>query len=269
MNVTAQKVRLSLGEISTEVEIEHPRLASAIAHIFRTFIDESAFSPELSLAYDSDTWRANIDGETHEWFGFDVAVCYLEDLIAEKILDGFSDCLLLHSAAVMDERVAILLVGQSGSGKTTLALELVRRGMTYATDEFTVISSCGKTIQPFPRAATRKFDGPTPEGLDFLSSDEGDFRSHFLPEHRASLETASLPSPMIVFPKFIAGVHADAQSIDSAETCARLLPSVFKFENREKQQWPLLANLVTRARAIDLKFGDAKEAVDSILSQIK
>jgi hypothetical protein len=278
MSVTAQSVHLSLNNVALEIETQREELSFAIAHIYRRFLfgdsageaKRSSQSHEIAcnsaISSSDQTWQAQIDDEEFEWTGFDVAVCCLEDAVADRLLKPFRDSLLIHSAAVANQSKTIFLAGPSGSGKTTLALELVNRGMKFITDEFSIVRPFRGEIQPFPRAATRKFNGSVPEGFSFRSGGDDSFRSHFLPINTCGLDAIALQNTFLIFPKFVQGHELSVNSMDSGEACALLLPSIFDFENRENEQWLQAAEFVTRSQSFEVKFGDAKIAADSILT---
>lgn len=53
---------------------------------------------------------------------------------------------VLHAAALSFRGRTALFLGESGAGKSTLALELVRRGWTYLSDEFAPLCAGGQVI---------------------------------------------------------------------------------------------------------------------------
>jgi len=53
---------------------------------------------------------------------------------------------LVHAAALASERGAVLLVGPSGCGKSTLSLALTTRGMSYITDDCTLVDDEGLVV---------------------------------------------------------------------------------------------------------------------------
>jgi len=61
-----------------------------------------------------------------------------------------SNALVLHGAAVVQDGKAAVVLAPSGGGKTTIALELVRRGWRFLSDDFAVLAS-DSTVLPFPR----------------------------------------------------------------------------------------------------------------------
>jgi hypothetical protein len=69
------------------------------------------------------------------------------------LMDSIGSVAMLHAAAVTDERGgALVLGGPSGHGKSSLALELVRRGHGFLSDEIAPLDLARSRVSPFPRA---------------------------------------------------------------------------------------------------------------------
>jgi hypothetical protein len=243
----------------------------ALAHIYRPFVvdDHIDSLPSPQTTQNVEAWRASVDGKEFVFAELHSAIRTLEDVVAQRLLREVANCLLLHAAAVSDDRLCILVVGASGCGKTTIALELVRRGMRYMTDEFTAIEACGTVLRPFPRSATQKFDSQTPLGMTLKIPGEQDYRAHILPDHRSELTAYPMPSCRIIFPKYQKDIAPAARPLCRAEICARLMPSIFDFEGHEEDVWPILANLVTRSSACEFSYREAKTDLDLAMNLLR
>ncbi len=109
---------------------------------------------------------------------------YLEWEIFHAYVDEISEYLsVFHSASVVKDGKAILLVGESGKGKTTLTLALIKRGFHYLSDDQSVVHPEKLKILPAPKALHLKG-----KSLEFFPS--------------LSPEFVPLPYP----PKFFPGV---------------------------------------------------------------
>ena len=267
-------LQLQLGSSTVDFASERKELWTAIHHIYRAFLTDpestsasGSGSPELpGSVSDMSPWRASVNGELFELDEFEWALRSVEDTIADRLLEAYADCLLLHAGAVSRDDTTYLVVGKSGSGKTTTTLEFLRRGFLYLTDEFTAIEPDGATIRPFPRSATRKFNSLIPAGSALQVSEEQGYRSHMLPDNRALLQPRAMNSCRIIFPTHDGEVTPQARLLDSAELCARLMPSIFDFEGNEKTLWPALSSLVTNAQACELDYNNAKTDLDIALN---
>ena len=257
-------LHLQLGKTLVEVATECSALRGVLAHIYRPFVADGHIHslPALQHIPSDSEWRASVDGQEFVFDEFQTAVRALEDVVANRLLQEVSHCLLIHAAAVRHDHVCILVIGPSGRGKTTIALELVRRGMQYLTDEFTAIEPCGAVLRPFPRSAAQKFQSDTPLGVTLAIPGEPGYRAHMLPDHRSTLTPHSISSFKIIFPTHQAHRVPEARPLGSAEICARLMPSIFNFEGREQAIWPILANVVTRASACEFIYREVKSDLD-------
>jgi hypothetical protein len=74
----------------------------------------------------------------------------LEAVIYEAIPGWHRERVLLHAACVQRGGAALLLIGRSGAGKSSLALEALRRGFVYFSDELSVTD--GERLWGIPRA---------------------------------------------------------------------------------------------------------------------
>jgi hypothetical protein len=89
-------------------------------------------------------------------------------VILGSVLRKNSGFFLIHGAALCREGRGVVLAGMSGSGKTTLALELMRRGLSFCSDEIAAISRETHLLHPFPRGiGAREGTSELIQGLDF------------------------------------------------------------------------------------------------------
>ena len=269
--IASNKLHLQLRESSVEFVADRRELTSVVGHIYKPFIvgHRESSLPSLESLRDGKGWNFSINGHEMAYHRFDFALRAIEDLIANQLLRARKDCLLLHAAAVVSAgEHSILVIGPSGSGKTTTSLELIRRGMCYLTDEFTAIDRDTSCIFPFPRSATRKFAGPTPDGENLVIPQEEDYRSHYLPHHRAPLTPQKLGECSLIFAHHDKSTSPRVEPLSSAQVCARIMPSIFDFEGREHDQWPTIAQLATQATAIDFRFRDASTDLNLALREL-
>ena len=236
-----------------------------MAHIYRAFTTEPVSCPPTSIAdvVDGDGFAASIDGREYRFADFTSAVFAIKDALADRLLKELPRSLLLHAATVVDDHCTIIAVGRSGSGKTTVALELVRRGMRYVTDEFTAID--GMAIHPFPRSAIRKFDGPVPAGVNLEIPDGRNYRAYMLPDRRVGLRPILVKRPWLIFLSRFESGSATVRSISPGETCTQLMQSVFGIPGHETAMWPALADVATGARSCVLEYGNAERDLDLAL----
>ena len=137
--------------------------------------------------------------------------------------------------------------------------------MRYLSDEFAIVDREASRIQPFPRAATRKADGPSPPGERVGFLDDWGFRDYVLPDLRCDVSPRPLRPRWILFPRHAPDATPRAERLDARETSARFMTQVFDFEGAEAERWPALANLVSGARACAFDFREAAADLDLAL----
>ncbi|MAR11879.1 MAG: hypothetical protein CL681_18185 [Blastopirellula sp.] len=265
------RLQLQLRESRVEFTAERLELLTVVGHIYKPFVvgDFEHALPDLNTVRDGVGWHFSINGREMNCSRFDFALREIEDIIARCLLRARKDCLPLHAGAVLSATNQIVLViGPSGSGKTTTSLELVRRGMSYLTDEFAAIDKATTCIFPFPRSATRKFAGPIPEGENLVIPQEQDYRSHYLPRNRTSLSPQDLSHCSLIFSRHDQTADPCVTPLSSAQVCARMMPSVFGFEGREQDHWPTISQLAPHATAIDFRFRDASTDLNLALREL-
>lgn len=79
---------------------------------------------------------------------FDYAHTSLVNVALAQVRSHF----LIHGAALSADGAGIILAGHAGCGKTTLALELVRRGFRFLSDDVAAIACADHRLYPFPKS---------------------------------------------------------------------------------------------------------------------
>jgi len=264
-------VRFAFGDTSVEVRSACAPLLAALGHLYRVFAEQEVVFPpgDLSEVGGAAPVEAWLGGSRKRFASVGDAVYELDQEIEPRLLAHTGQMLRVHAAAVESAHQTLLLVGLSGSGKTTLALELVKRGWRYLSDEFTIVDAEARTIQPFPRAAIRKRESAGPPGDRIHFDDAWGYRDYLLPDHRADLAPRPLRPRWIVFPTHSPQRPPSVAPLESGEVCARFLPSIFDFDGAERTRWPALANLVEGSRACALSFREAATDLDLALDLLE
>jgi hypothetical protein len=95
----------------------------------------------------------------------ELTLAYLAERLERHIVEHAQTRIFVHAAVLGWKGRAVVVPGSSTSGKTTLAVELVRRGALYLTDEFAVFDRRGR-VHPFPKPlSVRNHNGAGPRQL--------------------------------------------------------------------------------------------------------
>ncbi len=93
-----------------------------------------------------------LNGQTHLINDPDTLFDYAHTSILNAALAQIRTHFLIHGAALSADGAGIILAGHSGCGKTTLALELVRRGFRFLSDDIAAIACADHRLYPFPKS---------------------------------------------------------------------------------------------------------------------
>jgi hypothetical protein len=161
----------------------------------------------------------------------------------------------VHSAVVGWTGAAILLPGTSGSGKTTLALELVRAGATYYSDEFAVLDRRGR-VHPFARSATMR------------NPETGEARRVPL-EPAAAAGLMPLPVGLVVATEYREGADWKPRSLSRAEAVLALLANAIAVRREPARVIAALERATARGRALEGPRGEAGAVAGLILEALE
>lgn len=155
--------KLTLCFFDTEADIlsdSGPHI-DLFARMYRRFLAEGPPSPaqppdKFILQTRSDNpWGKpvlNLDGEI--WPVDDPGLLngYFYDCILNAIIGRVRSHFLIHAGVVAWDGQGVILAGDASHGKTTLALELVRRGFKFLSDEMAALGRADQQVHPFPRS---------------------------------------------------------------------------------------------------------------------
>ena len=179
----------------------------------------------------------------------------------------------VHGAAVAAGRKGVLLVGAHGAGKTSMAIALARHGAALLTDEVALVQPADLELTPFRRdlilhsGSERMF--PELAGRDcVLFKRRADCR-HLTPL-AVDPESPELPVHLrhIVFPLFRPDASTSIRCIGEAEVARILLRQSFNLEEFGERGLELVARMVETCNAVEVEFGDAREAAAALMREI-
>ncbi len=175
--------------------------------------------------------------------------------------------LQLHAGTVARQGRALLLVGPPESGKTSLTLGLGLRGWSLLGDEVALLESdalgvraCRRDLILRPGTQALLFP-QAPQIPDFKWAEGNCYFSPRLvgppPDDRA--EPAKL-----IFPALRLGAAVVRQPLGSAEAARRILEQAMNLGDWGAAGVELVGRLVERCPALELVFGDAREAAGAL-----
>jgi hypothetical protein len=150
---------------------------------------------------------------------------------------------------------AIVIPGRTHSGKSTLVAALVKAGATYYSDEYAIVDEDG-LVWPYPRL------------LSLRSSDGNQDRRCHPEELGGEVGTEPLPVGLIVVTQYEAGARWQARQLSPAKAMLALLDNTVAARTQPHNAMDRLQLIVTRAKAIKSKRGEADEVVQRILEQV-
>lgn len=93
-----------------------------------------------------------LNGETHLTNKPGTLFDYAHTVILNAALARIRSHFLVHGAALSMDGAGVVLAGGAGYGKTTLALELIRRGFRFLSDDIAAIARIDHRLHPFPKS---------------------------------------------------------------------------------------------------------------------
>jgi hypothetical protein len=176
---------------------------------------------------------------------------HLQLLVAANSTEG----LFIHAGVVGWRGKAIVIPGRTHSGKSTLVAALVKAGATYYSDEYAIVDEDG-LVWPYPRL------------LSLRSSDGNQDRRCHPEELGGEVGTEPLPVGLIVVTQYEAGARWQARQLSPAKAMLALLDNTVAARTQPHNAMDRLQLIVTRAKAIKSKRGEADEVVQRILEQV-
>lgn len=181
--------------------------------------------------------------------------------------------LMLHSAVVERNGVAILLPAMPGSGKSTLCAALVHRGWRLLSDEFGLFDFKGRRLVPFPRPIAlknesieviRRFAPEAVLGPSFPKTRKGTVAHLRPPPTSVRRMHEAVPPAWVIFPKFSAGARLLLRAVPKSQAFLRLAHNSFNYDITGPDGFRAVGEIVRASECYDLAYGDLDEAVSQI-----
>jgi HprK-related kinase A len=181
--------------------------------------------------------------------------------------------LMLHSAVVEREGLAMILPAPPGSGKSTLCSGLIHRGWRLLSDELALVSlQPDRLITPLGRPVSLKnqsvdvIRGFAPEAV-FNAITHGTAKgsvTHMkVPgDHIARIDERARPR-WVVFPKYEAGARAMLTERSKAQSLLELGRNAFNYTLLGLRGFEALADLVDACDCYDFRYSNLDHAVET------
>ena len=162
----------------------------------------------------------------------------------------------VHAGVVGWRGRAVLIPGRSFSGKTTLVAELVRAGAVYYSDEYAVLDANG-LVHPYTRPLALREDGSSKSERHSVESLGG------------TRGRRPLSVGLVVVTEYKTGARWRPRRLTKGQGALTLLNNSVSIKSRPEAAFPVLKHAASSAPFLKSARGEAKEVVESILSELE
>lgn len=247
----------------------------AVATALRTFPPIEPGGPihlHLVVARTPEGWQATeATGPTHDRPSLPELVSAVVSRLNEAHLAQDAGRVHLHAAALGTPTGVVLLVGHSGAGKSTLATHLLRRGLSYLTDEMVAVDADGQ-VHGYPKPLTLKYGSrhladPVRDRLG-LHTDPAQGQRWEVPADALGPVAPVGPHPvrLVVLPWWDGAAPADPEieDLDRPEALVALAANALDVD-RAPEQALVALGAVAGAPTHRLRHRDAEAVADWVL----
>lgn len=206
--------------------------------------------------------------------------------IFSYILPKVKSHYLVHSAVLSYKNKGTIITAHSTSGKTTLAVELIRKGIDFLSDELAPIHRKTHLIEPFPRSiGLRNLElhglKPTPNSkFSQAPNAKGEIKWMIDPEDlRAGSVAKSCPCRQVIFlePQYEENTQSETQQIieltvtrltSSLLMAVKRIPDVYEVEIVEDRIFPMLRLLTKKDAKILQEFEESVKVYGSAIVSV-
>ena len=172
---------------------------------------------------------------------------------------------VIHSAVVERDGLALVLPGSPGSGKSTLCAALALTNWRLLSDELTIISQADGRVQPMPRPISlknksidviRAFAPTADMTIPITDTHKGSIAYARAPQSAVAASEEAVPVGYVVFPKYVAGATLDFEPLSRAEALAELMEHTFNVGLLGTDGFAALAHTIKDAKCYAIEYGD-------------
>jgi hypothetical protein len=177
----------------------------------------------------------------------------LGSLLRSHLATRAPNWVFVHAGVVGVDGVGVMVPGASRSGKSTLVAELVRRGATYYSDEYAVVSR-DTTIHPFAKPLSIRSQ------LEALG--------HLVAPPKDQVATAPIICGAIVVTRYRNGAEWRPEIRSSGEGALAVLGNILSARLRPDAALRAARQIADGALVLVGERGDARQAADELLVQL-
>jgi HprK-related kinase A len=181
--------------------------------------------------------------------------------------------LMLHSAVVERDGLAMLLPAWPGHGKSTLCTALIHSGWRLLSDEFGLVRPEDGLLLPMPRLIPLKnesigvitqFRPESVIGPSFFGTRKGTV-AHIRPPEDSILRSHEPARPRwLVFPRWIAGAALSLEPIPKSQAFLMVATNSFNYEVLDETAFRLVSEMVQNCDCFTLAYSDLNEAMGAL-----
>jgi HprK-related kinase A len=183
--------------------------------------------------------------------------------------------LLLHSAVVERNGLAMLFPAWPGHGKSTLCTALIHSGWRLLSDEFGLVRPADGMLLPMPRVIPLKNESIgviqqfSPEavfGPSFAGTRKGTVAHVRPPADSVSRSQEPARPRWLVFPRWVAESPLRLEPVAKSEAFLMVATNSFNYEVLDETAFRLVTEMVRSCNCFSLVYSDLKEAVSALAS---
>lgn len=279
--LTGPGLGVSLGPFDTLLNVNSARLYAPLHLLYAEYPllgGERVYSLRVRL---DDAWRLRPRPAPMVRFSADRLPLH-EDLPREQglavlewginlvIALRFHCYLILHTAVVERNGLALVLPAAPGYGKSTLCAALVHRGWRLLSDEFGLVRPGTTAFIPVPRpmplknesiGVIRSFAPEAVIGPEIPGTRKGTV-AHVRPQQESILRAEETVEPAwLVFPRWESGVRLTMDEVRPSEGFMRLATNAFNYDRHGELGFTSIRDIVAQTRSFRLTYSNLDEAV--------
>ena len=179
--------------------------------------------------------------------------------------------LIIHSAVVVKNDLALLLSGYPGAGKSTLCAALINRGWRLLSDEMAIVDLSNAQLLPLVRPVSlknqaidiiRQFAPRAQIGELFLDTAKGTVAHLKPPAESVTQCEKRATARWIVFPKYQDGAETRLVPVSKGRALLRLAENSFNYNVIGRQGFEVLCDLLEQCDSYDFCYSRLDEAVE-------